>query len=230
MSEPGAIIRDPSEQLTEISARIEKACQAAGRGPESVTLVAVAKRQSLDRITRVLAAGHRVFAENRIQEAQAKWPDLKTDYGDIELHYVGALQTNKVGDAFDLFDVIHTLDREKLARKIAQERDKRDGHCPDLFIQINTGEEPQKSGVLPQDVDAFVHLCKEELCLPVIGLMCLPPVDEEPALHFSLLHKFAKRHGLEKLSMGMSGDFETAIEFGATHVRIGTELFGPREG
>ena len=169
----------------------------------------------------------RVFGENRVQEAHGKWPGLRESFSDIELHLIGPLQSNKVGDAVTLFDVIETLDREKLARALAAERDK--GHAlPDLFVQVNTGAEPQKAGVLPEEVDAFVQLCREEFSLPIVGLMCIPPVEEEPALHFALLEKIAHRNKLDRLSMGMSSDFETAVEFGATHVRVGSAIFGSR--
>ncbi len=223
-----AIIRDVAENIGAITSDIAAAAGKAARAVDDITLIAVAKRQPLDRIERALAAGHRIFGENRLQEAQGKWPALKETYPDIELHMIGALQTNKAADAMALFDVIHTLDREKLARKIADEAIKI-GHCPDLFIQVNTGAETQKGGIALDVLTDFVAFCWEELNLPVIGLMCLPPIDEEPALHFALLQKLAKRHGFAKISMGMSGDFEKAIQFGATHIRVGTAVFGVRE-
>ncbi len=201
--------------------------QAAGRAVGDVTLVAVSKTFAPDDIRPVLETGQRVFGENRVQEAHGKWPGLRESFSDIELHLIGPLQSNKVDDAISLFDVIETLDREKLARALVAERDKGQA-LPDLFVQVNTGAEPQKAGVLPEEVDAFVRLCREELSLPVVGLMCIPPVDEEPALHFTLLEKIAQRNNLQKLSMGMSGDFETAVEFGATHVRVGSAIFGSR--
>jgi pyridoxal phosphate enzyme (YggS family) len=179
----------------------------------------------------VLEAGHRMFGENRVQEAKAKWPPLKERFGDVELHLIGPLQTNKVRDALDLFDVIETVDRPRLADALKAEIDKRGaGRTTSLFVEVNTGEEPQKAGVAPKDVTSFVARCRDELKLPVVGLMCIPPVNEEPALHFALLKKLAAECGLPFLSMGMSADFETAIRFGATHVRIGTAIFGERAG
>jgi len=216
-----------SERLALVEQSIVKAEKDAGRPAGDVTLVAVSKTFPAEDIRSVLDAGQRVFGENRVQEAHGKWPELQKQYAGVELHLIGPLQSNKVGEAVSLFDVIETLDREKLARALAAERDK--GHTlPGLFVQVNTGAEPQKAGVLPQDVDAFVSLCRDELALPVVGLMCIPPVEEEPALHFALLEKIARRNGLSQLSMGMSGDFETAIEFGATHVRVGSAIFGAR--
>jgi len=219
---------DPKANLTEICARIETAAKRAGRSAHEVSLIAVAKRQPPDRIDALLQAGHRVFGENRVQEAADKWPTLKRAYPDVELHMVGPLQSNKAADAIALFDVIHSIDRMKLARKVAEEiaAAQRD---PELFVQINTGEEPQKSGVLPRQADEFIRQCREELQLRISGLMCLPPIDEEASLHFALLAKIARRNGVENLSMGMSGDFETAIIFGATHIRVGTALFGDRD-
>lgn len=215
------------ERLELVRQAIAATVQAAGRAVGDVTLVAVSKTFAPDDIRPVLEAGQRVFGENRVQEAHGKWPGLRESFSDIELHLIGPLQSNKVDDAISLFDVIETLDREKLARALVAERDKGQA-LPDLFVQVNTGAEPQKAGVLPEEVDAFVRLCREELSLPVVGLMCIPPVDEEPALHFTLLEKIAQRNNLQKLSMGMSGDFETAVEFGATHVRVGSAIFGSR--
>ena len=212
--------------LTEIQSRMHAAEAAAGRADGETTLIAVSKMQPNDRVEAVLDQGHRVFGENRVQEAAGKWPEFRTRYDGIELHIIGPLQTNKARQAMELADAIHTLDRPKLAKavaRIAQET----GQCPDLFIQVNTGEEPQKAGVLPGDADAFVAECVA-LDLPVRGLMCIPPIDEEPALHFALLAKIAARNGLDGLSMGMSGDFETAIRLGATHVRVGSAIFGAR--
>lgn len=212
--------------LTQIQSRMHAAEAAAGRAEGKTTLIAVSKMQPNDRVEAVLDQGHRVFGENRVQEAAGKWPGFRTRYDGIELHIIGPLQTNKVRQAMELADVIHTLDRPKLAKavaRIAQET----GQCPNLFVQVNTGEEPQKAGVLPGDTDAFVAECAA-LDLPVHGLMCIPPIDEEPALHFALLAKIAARNGLEALSMGMSGDFETAIRLGATHVRVGSAIFGAR--
>ncbi len=218
---------DVAANLAAVEARIAEAARAAGRSPESVIPIAVSKAQPLARVRAALEAGHRIFGENRVQEAKAKWPPLKVAFADLELHLVGPLQTNKVGDAVALFDVIETVDRPKLARALAAEM-TRTGRRLTCYVQVNTGEEPQKSGVLPGDADAFIAACREEYGLPVAGLMCLPPMDEEPALHFALLAEIARRHDLPLLSMGMSADFETAVRFGATHVRIGTEIFGAR--
>lgn len=217
----------PAHPFFTVQAAIDKALKEVGRAPESARLVAVSKTQDATAILPVLQAGQRVFGENRVQEAEAKWPALCADYPDVELHLIGPLQTNKVGEALQLFDVIETLDREKLARAFAKERDK-GTKLPRLLIQVNTGAEPQKAGILLEELDAFVALCRDVLSLPVEGLMCIPPVDEEPALHFALLEKLGKRHGLALLSMGMSADFETALEFGATHVRVGSAIFGTR--
>ena len=210
-----------------VKTSIDKALTEAGRQPGVAALVAVSKTQTADTIRPVLAAGHRVFGENRVQEALEKWPSLRTAYRDVELHLIGPLQTNKVGDALSLFDVIETLDREKLAHAFVKAREK-GASLPRLLVQVNTGAEPQKAGVLPDEVDAFIALCRDELALPVEGLMCIPPVEEEPALHFALLEKLARRNGLAVLSMGMSADFETALEFGATYVRVGSAIFGAR--
>jgi len=212
--------------LSEITTRVERACQKAGRDPGAVHLIAVSKVQPNDRIARVLEQGHRLFGENRVQEAAGKWPDFREAFGPIDVHLIGPLQTNKARQAMELFQAIHSVDRPKLAKtlgRLAQEL----GHCPDLFIQINTGEEPQKAGVMPADADRFIADCAA-LGLPVRGLMCIPPVDEEPSLHFSLLAKIADRNGLSGLSMGMSSDFESAIALGATHIRVGSAIFGAR--
>ena len=212
--------------LSEISEHIRQAEIKHGRAAGSVELIAVSKVQPNERVAAVLDQGHRVFGENRVQEAAGKWPDFKQSYSDVSVHLIGPLQTNKARQAFELFDVIHSLDRPKLAQtfaRLAQEL----GTCPDLFVQVNTGEEPQKAGILPQDADDFVAECRA-LDLPIKGLMCIPPVDEEASLHFALLAKIAARNGLEGLSMGMSGDFEKAISFGATHVRVGSAIFGQR--
>ena len=214
-------------RLAEVTARIADAARAAGRQPSDVTLVAVSKTHGADRVRELLAAGHRVFGENRVQEAQGKFPDLKSAYPDLELHLIGPLQTNKARDAVELFDVIQSVDREKLAAALVKEMD-RVGRRPACYVQVNTGEESQKAGILPKDLDAFVAACRERHKLPIVGLMCIPPVDEEPALHFALLHKMAARNGLTKLSMGMSADYETAVRLGATHVRVGSALFGAR--
>lgn len=212
--------------LTEIETRIEAACEKAGRNADSVTLIAVSKVQPNERVEAALKDGHLVFGENRVQEAAAKWPPFKEKYSNVELHLLGPLQTNKTRQAMELFDVIHTLDREKLARRFAAMKIEL-GHCPDLFVQVNTGKEPQKAGIAPEETEGFVALC-HELELPVIGLMCLPPIDEEPCLHFALLAKLAKETGLDGLSMGMSADFEDAITQGATHIRVGSAIFGQR--
>ena len=199
----------------------------ASRDPHTVTLVAVSKMFDAPAIVPILAAGQRVFGENRVQEATRKWPALKNDWPDVSLHLIGPLQTNKVADAVDLFDVIHSLDRDRLARALIKVRDK-GASLPRLLVQVNTGEEPQKAGVLPGDADAFLATCRDEYALDVDGLMCIPPVDEEPSLHFALLAKIAERNGVSGLSMGMSADFRSAVEFGATLVRIGSAIFGPR--
>lgn len=212
--------------LQDISQKIVAAAQEAGRDPETIKLVAVSKVQPNARVAEVLEQGHRCFGENRVQEAAGKWPDFRETYSDIDLHLIGPLQSNKARQAFELFQSIHSLDRAKLATafaRLAQEM----GHCPDVFIQVNTGEEPQKAGILPADADVFIAECRA-LDLPVKGLMCIPPIDEESALHFALLAKIAKRNDLSGLSMGMSSDFEKAIAFGATHVRVGSAIFGER--
>ncbi len=212
--------------LSDIRARIAAAESKAGRAPGSVKLIAVSKVQPLDRIEAVLDEGHRLFGENKVQEAAGKWPDFRSRYPGVEVHLIGPLQTNKARQATDLFEAIHSVDRPKLAQTLARLADQT-GRCPDLFVQVNTGEEPQKAGVLPEEADAFVADCRA-LSLPVRGLMCIPPVDEEPSLHFALLAKIARRNGLEGLSMGMSADFESAIALGATHVRVGSAIFGER--
>ena len=203
-----------------------KACQKAGRAEQDVTLIAVSKVQPLARVAAILDQGHRVFGENKVQEAAGKWPAFRETYGEIDLHLIGPLQTNKARQAMELAQSIHTLDRPKLATTIARLAQET-GQCPDLFIQVNTGEEDQKAGCLPRDADTFI---KDALALdlPVRGLMCIPPVHEESSLHFALLAKIAARNGLKGLSMGMSSDFETAIALGATHVRVGSAIFGER--
>ena len=216
-----------SERLREVSRRIAEAARAVGRDPSEITLVAVSKTHGADRVRGLIDAGHRVFGENRVQEAQGKYPELKASWPDLELHLIGPLQTNKARDAVALFDVIQSVDRERLASSLAKEMERL-GRRPACYIQVNTGEEPQKAGILPRDLDAFVATCRDVHELPVVGLMCIPPVDEEPALHFALLAKMAKRNGLARLSMGMSADYETAVRLGATHVRVGSALFGAR--
>lgn len=210
-----------------VTAAIASAEAEADRPAGSVSLVAVSKTFDGDAIRPILEAGQRLFGENRVQEAEAKWPDLRDDYPDARLHLIGPLQSNKVKAALALFDAIESVDRPKIARAIAKEAEKI-GHAPDVFLQINTGEEPQKAGIPPTEADAFVAEARDMLGLPVIGLMCIPPVDEPPAPHFALLAKIAARNGLAGLSMGMSADFETAIRHGATHVRVGSAIFGAR--
>lgn len=213
--------------LDDIRGRIARAAREAGREPDAITLVAVSKLQPPERIEAVLEAGHRVFGENRVQEAEGRWPDLRARYGEVELHLVGPLQSNKVRKAVELFDVIQSLDRPRLAKRLAETFAETGRHLP-CYVQVNTGEEPQKAGVLPGEADAFIRLCREEHGLEVAGLMCIPPLEEEPALHFALLARIAERNGLAGLSMGMSDDFETAIRLGATVVRVGSALFGAR--
>jgi hypothetical protein len=217
----------PAARMAEVRARIAAAAQAAGRDPASVHLVAVTKTFGVEHIAPVLEAGHRIFGENRVQEAKAKWPGLRARYGGIELHLIGPLQSNKAKEAVTLFDAIHSVDRPKIAEAIAQEMAKQ-GRRLRLFIQVNTGEEEQKAGVLPRDTAGLLSLCRERLQLEVSGLMCIPPLDEEPGVHFAFLAKLAHELGLTQLSMGMSADFEKAIAFGATHVRVGSQIFGER--
>lgn len=214
------------ERYEEIRSRISKATREAGRSDEPV-LVAVTKTFSAPDIEPVLQAGHRVFGENRVQEAEGKWPGLRAKFPGIELHLIGPLQSNKAADAVALFDVIETVDREKIARALKAEMD-RQGRRPRLYVQVNTGLEPQKAGIAPDETAAFVALCRDTLGLPIEGLMCIPPFDENPGPHFALLRKLARESGVTRLSMGMSGDFETAIGFGATGVRVGSAIFGSR--
>ena len=224
---------DPHEAATVrthlllVREEIALAAQSAGRDPASVKLVAVTKTVPAEVIERAIDDGQRIFGENRVQEAHAKWPGLKQRHSDIELHLIGPLQSNKVREAVALFDVIETVDRPKLARALAEEM-ARTGLRPRLFVQVNTGEEPQKAGVAPAETDEFVAFCRTDLGLAIDGLMCIPPFDEEPAMHFALLAKIAARLGIKELSMGMSGDFPRAIQFGATYVRVGTAIFGAR--
>jgi pyridoxal phosphate enzyme (YggS family) len=219
---------DIAGNFREVHNKIITISKRTDREGGEVTLVAVSKVQPVAKIEAALTAGHRVFGENRIQEAQSKWPALKALYPDVTLHLIGPLQTNKAKDAVALFDVIETLDRPKLAEALKQEMDRQDLHRP-CYIQVNTGEESQKAGVALADVDFFVAKCRDDIGLNIVGLMCIPPADEEAALHFALLRDIARRNGLEFLSMGMSGDFEAAVELGATHVRVGTAIFGARE-
>ncbi|HEX3504481.1 MAG TPA: YggS family pyridoxal phosphate-dependent enzyme [Xanthobacteraceae bacterium] len=206
---------------------IASACRDAGRDPATVTLVAVSKTFAAETITPVIAAGQRIFGENRVQEAKAKWPPLIAQYPGLELHLIGPLQSNKAREAVALFDAIHSVDRASLAEALAKEAAKQ-GRRPVLFVEINTGAEPQKAGVVPQDADAFIAACRDSYGLEISGLMCIPPHDEAPAPHFALTAKIARRNSLKLLSMGMSADFRTAIAFGATHVRVGSAIFGTR--
>lgn len=219
---------DVGANLAAVRARIASAAKSAGRAADAVTLVAVSKTHGVDAIRAALAAGQRVFGENRVQEAEEKWPALKREYPDVVLHLIGPLQTNKAADAALLFDVIETVDRDRLAARLATVFARLARPRPRLFVQVNTGEEPQKAGVIPADADAFITACRGTQGLAVDGLMCIPPVDEEPSPHFALLAKIAARNGLSQLSMGMSADYEIAVAFGATHVRVGTAIFGAR--
>jgi pyridoxal phosphate enzyme (YggS family) len=214
------------DRFNEIRQRMEKAADGAKR-TERAQLVAVTKTFAVEDVLPVLEAGHRIYGENRVQEGQGKWPDLKARYKDIELHLIGPLQSNKSAEAVALFDVIETVDREKIARALKSEIDKQQRSIR-LYVQVNTGLEPQKAGIAPNDTEKFVALCRDELGLPIEGLMCIPPADENPGPHFALLAKLARQCGLEKLSMGMSGDFEIAVAFGATSVRVGSAIFGSR--
>jgi pyridoxal phosphate enzyme (YggS family) len=218
---------DATEHLAAVKARIAAAEKAAGRPAGSVRLIAVSKTFDADAIRPVIAAGQRVFGENRVQEAKGKWPALRAEFPGTELHLIGPLQSNKVGEAIALFDVIHTIDRDKIAGAVAEET-RRQGRSLRLLVQVNTGGEAQKGGIAPQDTDAFVARCRETHGLAIDGLMCIPPVDAVVAPHFALLAKIARRLGLPSLSMGMSGDFETAIAMGATDVRVGSAIFGDR--
>ena len=228
--QPDSALHFVANQLAVVQSQITTATEQRPTryGSESVQLVAVSKRQPEEKINAALAAGQRVFGENRVQEASQRWTDRRMVYSDLTLHLIGPLQTNKAAEAVALFDVIEVVDREKLARALAREmsRQNRHLHC---YIQVNTGEEPQKSGILPDQLDDFAHFCKDELALPIVGLMCIPPVDEEAAMHFALLNTMAQRLNLPKLSMGMSGDYIEAIGFGATSVRVGSAIFGVRE-
>jgi pyridoxal phosphate enzyme (YggS family) len=224
MSAPANIVESP---LAKVRAEIARACADARRDPASVALVAISKTFGAAAIEPIIAAGQRLFGENRVQEAKAKWPALKARHPDIELHLVGSLQSNKAKEAVALFDAIHSVDRPSLAEALAKEIGKQ-GRAPTLFVEINTGAEPQKAGVLPEAADAFLKTCRDDFGLVISGLMCIPPADEPPAPHFALTAKIARRNGLALLSMGMSADFPVAITFGATHVRVGTAIFGER--
>ncbi len=216
-----------SARLGDVRRRIANAARSVGRDPSAVHLIAVSKTFGAEEIRPALIAGHRVFGENRVQEAKTKWPALKADYPDAQLHLIGPLQSNKAKEAVALFDAIHTIDREKIARTVAAEMEKQ-GRTLQLFVEVNTGAEPQKAGIAAQDTKAFVDFCRSELRLAIAGLMCIPPVDEEPAVHFAFLAKLAGECGLTGLSIGMSADYETAVELGATHVRVGSAIFGER--
>lgn len=215
------------DRLVETEAKIAAAAREAGRDPADVHLIAVSKTFDAPDIIPVLHAGQRQFGENRVQEAKGKWPGLKAEFPDVRLHLIGPLQSNKAKEAVELFDAVHSIDREKIARAIAEEMMKQDKRL-ELFIQVNTGEEPQKAGVAPRELPDLLRLCREELKLDISGLMCIPPVDEEPAIHFAFLSKLATENGLHALSMGMSDDYETAVAFGATYVRVGSAIFGSR--
>ncbi len=219
--------QDIAAALHAVRARIAASAREAGRDPAGIALVAVAKTRPADAILRAIGAGQRLFGENRVQEAQAKWPAIRARHPDVRLHLVGPLQTNKLRDAIGLFDAIETLDRAKLADEMVRERDK-GRRLPSCYIQVNIGEEPQKAGIAPDEADAFIRHCRDDLALPVEGLMCIPPHDDAPAPYFALLSEIAARNGIDNLSMGMSGDYEIAIKLGATHVRIGTAIFGAR--
>ncbi len=219
---------DLAPSFLTVQKTITETCKAAKRNPQDVHLIAVSKRQPMAKIQATLETGHRIFGENRVQEAYDHWQGLREQYTDLELHLIGPLQSNKVKEAVAFFDVIHSVDREKIARKIRQEME-RQGRSLACFIQVNTGEEPQKSGILPHDLADFVSLCRDDLQLNIQGLMCIPPVDDIPAFHFALLKKYADQFDLPKLSMGMSCDFEAAIYHGAHYIRIGTALFGERK-
>jgi len=234
MSEPDRSFDSMTEKhhpstarLANVKARMAAAARAARRDAASVQLVAITKTFGAEAIAPVLEAGHRIFGENRVQEARGKWPALRTLYPGVELHLVGALQSNKAKEAVELFDAIHSVDRAKIAEAIAGEM-ARQGKRLDLFMQVNTGAEPQKAGVAPTEAASLLRHCREDLGLAIAGLMCIPPVEEEAGVHFAFLAKLARDLGLEGLSMGMSADFETAIAFGATHVRVGSEIFGAR--
>src|SRR5262245_53639722 len=224
MSASADVVESP---LTKVRAEIARACRDAKRDPASVTLVAISKTFGAEAIEPVIAAGQRVFGENRVQEAKAKWPALKERHPGIELHLVGSLQSNKAKEAVALFDAIHSVDRSSLAEALAKEIGKQ-GRAPTLFVEVNTGAEPQKAGGLPEAADAFLKACRDEYGLAIAGLMCIPPADEPPGPHFALTAKIAQRNGLRLLSMGMSADFPVAVAFGATHVRVGTAIFGAR--
>jgi len=220
-------IADIARNLASVKDTIAKTAAAHGRSAADVALIAVSKGHDATAIERALAVGHRLFGENRVQEAEAKWPSLKGHFPDASLHLIGPLQTNKAAAAVRLFDAIQTVDRPRVADALARHMAALDRR-PDCFVQVNTGEEPQKAGVNPRDADSFIRSCRDDYGLPIVGLMCIPPADEEPSLHFALLAEIARRNGLAQLSMGMSADYEIAVQFGATFVRVGTAIFGER--
>ena len=221
-------LSDISEAFTKTKQKINRAAHDCNRPAEQITLIAVSKQQQEDRIDASLATGHRVFGENRVQEAQKRWANRRYHYPELSLHLIGPLQSNKVADAVLMFDVIHTVDRPKIALAISREAAKQNKNIQ-CFVQVNTGDEPQKSGINPSELDSFIDFCEVKAGLKIKGLMCIPPVDEEAALHFGFLNTLASRNNLTGLSMGMSGDYEEAIKFGATHIRVGSALFGSRE-
>ena len=216
-----------AKRIAEVRDQIATACREVGRDPDEVVLIAVSKTFDAEAIRPVLDAGQRHFGENRVQEAQGKWPTLRGAFPDVTLHLIGPLQSNKAGDAVALFDVIHSVDRPKIARALAEEMAKQ-GRQVSLYVQVNTGEEPQKTGVMPADAPAFIARCREEFGLEIAGLMCIPPVDDAPVVHFAFLQKLAREVGVGGLSMGMSADYDVAVQFGATHVRVGSAIFGAR--
>ncbi len=222
-----SVIAAVRANLADVHAKIARAAKDADRNPADVNLIAVSKVQPADRILAALHAGHRVYGENRVQEAEGRWPAHREQYTDLQLHLIGPLQTNKARSAIQLFDVIHTLDRPRLAATLARLFDEMGRQLP-CFIEINTGSEPQKAGVLPEDADAFIKACREDYQLPIVGLMCIPPAEDVPAPHFAFLADIAKRNGLERLSMGMSADYAQAVALGATEVRVGSAIFGDR--
>jgi len=222
-----AITEAPGAAYGAVEREIAAACAQARRDRATVTLIAVSKTFGADAIVPIIAAGQRVFGENRVQEAKAKWPGLMSDYPDLRVHLIGPLQSNKAKEAVALFDAIHSVDRPSICQALAKEIKSQNRH-PELFVQLNTGEEPQKAGVAPAEADGFIAACRETYGLAISGVMCIPPVDEAPAPHFALTAKIAARNGLKSLSMGMSADFAVAIQFGATHIRVGSAIFGHR--
>jgi len=223
-----AMVPNVAANLATVLAHVAEAARGAGRAPEAVRVVAVTKTHGPERIRPAILAGHGLFGENRVQEAEAKWPALKDEFPSLRLHLIGPLQSNKVRVAVRLFDVIETVDRPKLAERLARIMEE-EGRRPDCYVQVNTGDETQKAGVAPPEADALIRLCRDQLGLPLKGLMCIPPLDEDPAPHFALLREIGRRNGLAELSMGMSADYEIAVAIGATLVRVGTAIFGPRE-